>query len=105
MLSKKQVQTCNNAVKLPIVQSCSFWTDWAPDAYQQTTFALISPSQKVYLHSAANSTEKHYNHDRRMFGNLCTQLITVITAVSFTVPPYKQISSAAVDILPYSIQN
>jgi hypothetical protein len=47
MLSKKQVQTCNNAVLLPILQSCIFWTDWASHAYQQTTFSLISNSQRV----------------------------------------------------------
>jgi hypothetical protein len=45
---KEQVQTCNN-------------TDWAPAAYQQTSFALIGHSQREELDSAANSTEKHYN--------------------------------------------
>jgi hypothetical protein len=52
------VQICNNAVKLPMLLSRGFWTDWAPPAYQQTSFALIGHSQRAELDSAANSTKK-----------------------------------------------
>jgi hypothetical protein len=55
------VWSCNNAVQLPMLLSCGFWTDEAPAAYQQTSFALIHQSQRAELDSATNPTKKHYN--------------------------------------------
>jgi hypothetical protein len=57
----EQVQFCNTAVLLPMLVSGGFWTDWAPAAHQQTSFALIGHSQRTEFDSASNFTEKHYS--------------------------------------------
>jgi hypothetical protein len=36
-LCKEQVRTCNNALQLPMLLSCGFWTGCTNAAYQQTT--------------------------------------------------------------------
>jgi hypothetical protein len=70
-LHKEQVRTCNNVVLLLMFLSRDFWTDWASAVYQQAFFALIGPSQRAELVSAANSTEKHYNRHSAIIWTFC----------------------------------